>query len=163
MAQTGAAPETRLDERVVTLWKRQGLIVTAAALLASVGAATWAWLADGPASLVGGGGIVVTALVGAFALWFPGRRYAHWSYTLNPVALEIRHGALIRRRSVIPYFRVQHVDTSRGPLERGLGLARLKIHTASSGTDATVPGLDEQTAAELRAAIVSRAGTGEGV
>ena len=163
MADSESAERTRLDQRVITLWSRQGLLVAAVLLLGAVAGTVWTALADGPAAAVGASGLLATVLVGAFAVWFPARRYDHWSYRLDPVALEIWHGAFIRRRSVIPYFRVQHVDTSRGPLERGLGLARLKIHTASSGTDATIPGINEATAANLRIAIVSRAGLREGV
>lgn len=108
-------------------------------------------------------GLVPAGVIAAVAVWLPPKRYEHWSYVLGPDALELQHGTFVRRRSVIPYFRVQHVDTSRGPLERNLGLARLKVHTASSGTDATIPGLAEDVAVALRAAIVSRAGITAGV
>ena len=139
-----------LAPAVVTLWRRQGLLLVAVVFLAAAGATAAAGLSDGPTVAVGASGLAVTSIVGGFVWWFPTRRYLRWSYQLDEVALEIRHGALIQRHSVIPYFRVQHVDTSR-TTERGLSLAQLKIHTASSGTDATIPGLDESTAAELRA------------
>jgi len=52
--------------------------------------------------------------------------------------------------SVIPYRRVQFVDTDQGPLERLLGLAQLVVHTASPGTAGWIPGLDAGQAEKLR-------------
>ena len=154
---------TKLDERVVQLWTHRGLLAVAGIAAAVIGAVVVTFVADGPLLVVLLAGVVVLAPPLWFALWFPKRLYSHWAYRLDEIAVELVHGSIIRKRSVIPYFRVQHVDTQRGPLERPLGLARLKIHTASSGTDATIPGLDDDTATALRAAIVSRAGLGDGV
>ena len=56
-------------------------------------------------------------------------------------ALELRHGVVRRIHSAIPYFRVQHIDVAQGPFERAVGLSRLVLHTASAGTDATIPGI----------------------
>ena len=36
---------------------------------------------------------------------------------------RIRHGLLMRVRTVVPFGRVQHIDTTQGPIERRLGLA----------------------------------------
>ena len=54
--------------------------------------------------------------------------------------------------------RVQNVDVSQGPLERWLGLKKLTIRTASASTDATIPGLDDADAEQLRIRILERAG-----
>jgi membrane protein YdbS with pleckstrin-like domain len=48
-------------------------------------------------------------------------------------------------------------------VERLVGLSRLIIHTASAGTDATVPGIAAEEAEELRRVILARAGTGDAV
>ena len=55
--------------------------------------------------------------------------------------LLIRRGIFFQRTLVVPYGRMQYVDIGAGPVERGLGLCTLKLHTASAGTNAEIPGL----------------------
>jgi membrane protein YdbS with pleckstrin-like domain len=62
----------------------------------------------------------------------------------------IRRGVLVRRQSVIPYGRMQFIDITAGPLERSLGLATLRMHTAAAASDARIPGLEQAVAARLR-------------
>ena len=78
-------------------------------------------------------------------------------------ALELRHGVVRRIHSAIPYFRVQHIDVAQGPVERAVGLARLVVHTASAGTDATIPGIAAGDAEGLRRLILARTGHGDAV
>jgi len=85
-------------------------------------------------------------------------RYRYWKYGLGADVLILEHGVWTRRRSMTPYFRVQNVDVSQGPLERWLGLKQLTIRTASATTDASIPGLDAEAAEKLRAQILERAG-----
>ena len=110
----------------------------------------------------------IALLLGAVALWglavwLPGLFYRGWRYRVADRALELQHGVLFVQRSVVPYFRVQHVDVSQGPLERALGLARLKVHTASAGTDASLPGVELHRAEEVRRLVLDRAEVGDGV
>lgn len=64
--------------------------------------------------------------------------------------LLIRKGVLFRTLSVVPYGRMQYVDVQAGPLARRVGIAEVQLHTASAGSDATIPGLPEAEAARLR-------------
>lgn len=64
--------------------------------------------------------------------------------------LLIRRGIFFQRVLVVPYGRMQYVDVGVGPLERALGLATLKLHTASPGTNALIEGLPTDEAARLR-------------
>jgi membrane protein YdbS with pleckstrin-like domain len=51
----------------------------------------------------------------------------------------------------VPFVRVQHVDTQRGPVERLAGLASVVVYTAGSrGADVTIPGLRPERAEQLR-------------
>jgi membrane protein YdbS with pleckstrin-like domain len=94
---------------------------------------------------------VLVTLAGALGVWLgPKVRYWRWRYALGEENLEIRHGVLWTTVTVIPYARLQFVDTRQGPLERLLGLASLVVHTAAVGTSGTLPGLAAETAAELR-------------
>ena len=45
--------------------------------------------------------------------------------------LLIRGGIFFQRTMAVPYGRMQYVDIGVGPVERGLGLCTLKLHTAS--------------------------------
>ena len=96
-------------------------------------------------------------------LWLPRLAYRYWAYAVDEGALLLRHGVVFRSESAIPYFRVQHVDIERGPIERACGLSRLVVRTASATTDATIPGLSERDAVELRGLILERAGRGDAV
>jgi len=91
-------------------------------------------------------------LVAAGLLWerFLARRVAAWGYAERRDDLMVRRGVLIRRQSVIPYGRMQFIDVTAGPVERSLGLATLRMHTAAAASDARIPGLDRAQAAKLR-------------
>jgi membrane protein YdbS with pleckstrin-like domain len=52
---------------------------------------------------------------------------------------------------------VQHIDIEQGPIERRLGLAKLELHTASAGSDASLPGIELERAEEIRAHVLARA------
>ena len=116
-----------------------------------------------PAALAGGliGGLLGSAGLGlgiALALavigllWerFLTRRVAAWGYAERREDLMVRRGVMIRRLSVIPYGRMQFIDVTAGPVERSLGLATLRMHTAAAASDARIPGLDKAEAAKLR-------------
>jgi len=70
--------------------------------------------------------------------------------------LLIRRGIFFQRTLVVPYGRMQYVDISVGPVERPLGLCTLKLHTASAGTNAEIPGLPASEGARLREQLSAR-------
>jgi hypothetical protein len=52
---------------------------------------------------------------------------------------------------VVPLVRVQHIDVTRGPLEKAFGVATLVVHTAGTHNSIVMlPGLAPQRAAEIR-------------
>jgi hypothetical protein len=97
-------------------------------------------------------GLVVIGL-----LWerFLARRVAAWGYAERRDDLMVRRGVMIRRQSVIPYGRMQFIDVTAGPVERSLGLATLRMHTAAAASDARIPGLAREQAAKLRDQLAS--------
>jgi membrane protein YdbS with pleckstrin-like domain len=101
-----------------------------------------------PAGLAPG----VVALLGLIALiLLPQRRYRGWGYREEEDDLHIRHGLLMRVRTVVPFGRVQHIDTTQGPIERRLGLATLILHTSGTRSSAvSLPGLLEADADRMR-------------
>jgi membrane protein YdbS with pleckstrin-like domain len=169
MPTSGSAPapddgERRLDPRIRTVWRVTAVaavaLVGAVAALLAIGAAVATDVAVVP--VVATSVVLLAAALGV-AWWWPGVRYRHWRYRLGPDALELSYGPIFRTESLIPYFRVQHVDTSAGPIERKLGLANLQVHTASAATDATLRGLAVADADAVRRRLLEGAGAGDAV
>ena len=88
--------------------------------------------------------------VGVWTNWLIGRRVRSFGYAERGDDLLVTSGIMFRRLVVVPYGRMQLVDITAGPLDRALGVATVQLHTASAGTDATIPGLPPQEAAGLR-------------
>jgi uncharacterized protein len=106
-------------------------------------------IAGGLAGAVASAAVVVVA-GGLIGERFLARRVAAWGYAERKDDLMVRRGVLIRRQSVIPYGRMQYIDVTAGPLERSMGLATLRMHTAAAASDARIPGLEQAVAAVLR-------------
>jgi membrane protein YdbS with pleckstrin-like domain len=88
------------------------------------------------------------------------RGYVEWAHTswLLDNALRIRRGKWWRSETIVPRVRIQHLDLSRGPVERKFGLATLTIFTAGSTlSSVSLGGLDDPTAVELRDALLPAA------
>jgi membrane protein YdbS with pleckstrin-like domain len=102
---------------------------------------------------------VVAAAVGAavcgWAWWLIGRQVRATAYALRADDLIVVSGILFRRLVVVPYGRMQLVDVTRGPIDRHFGLSTVQLHTAAATSDATVPGLTPDVAAELRDQLAS--------
>jgi membrane protein YdbS with pleckstrin-like domain len=97
--------------------------------------------------LLGPGFAVVLALLAAAYIQ---ALYRSWGYRLDDDALELERGVITNVETAVPYVRVQHVDTQRGPLDRLLGLGQVVVYTAGSrGADVAVPGLTEERAEQL--------------
>jgi uncharacterized protein len=108
-------------------------------------------LAGAAVSAAAGAGIAVAVLLaGLVAERILARRVASWGYAERNDDLLVRRGVLVRRLSVIPYGRMQYIDVTAGPLERSLGLATVRMHTAAAASDARIPGLERAAAAVLR-------------
>jgi uncharacterized protein len=158
-----AAPRS-LDPRMALLWGIQGSIV---ALVLGV---LVLWLDIGlrlagvdPPWPPGVPAVVLFVALAALGWWWARADYRNWRYLLADDVLELRHGVVRRVHSAIPYFRVQHIDITQGPLERAMGIARLVIHTASAATDAAIPGIGRGEADALRRTILARTGSGDAV
>ncbi|HEV2865737.1 MAG TPA: PH domain-containing protein [Allosphingosinicella sp.] len=96
----------------------------------------------------------VAALVLLAVLVLPRRRYRAWGYREGEDELHVRHGLLVRVRTVVPFGRVQHIDVAQGPVERRFGLATLILHTAGTrGAAVPLPGLPHAEAEAMRERI----------
>jgi membrane protein YdbS with pleckstrin-like domain len=130
-----------------------GVALLTAVLTGAIGAA------GAPVAL---GGVV---LVGLFLLGsaLVVLRYRRWVYQVREDSLYLERGVFVHRRTHVPYVRIQHVDTSRGPLERWLGLSTLVVYTAGSrGADVSIPGLEPSEATDLQQRVKRLAIEAEG-
>jgi uncharacterized protein len=66
----------------------------------------------------------------------------------------MRRGILWQRTVAVPYGRMQLVDIAHGPLDRGFGIAQLKLVTAAATSAVVLPGLTQAAAEELRDTLV---------
>lgn len=93
----------------------------------------------------------VAVLAGLAWLVLPGRRFRAWGYSHEPDELMLAHGVMTRMETVVPLFRVQHIDIGQGPIERAFGVNRLILHTAGTQhSKVELPGLSRETAERLR-------------
>ena len=82
------------------------------------------------------------------------RRYGVWRFELRDDDLYIKRGVFTRTTTVVPFVRVQHVDSRRSPLERALGLATVVVYTAGSrSSDVAIPGLTPTRAEALQESL----------
>ena len=93
---------------------------------------------------------LIPVLLMVWEWWLIGRQTAAITYVERTDDLVIRRGLLFRTVVVVPYGRMQFVDVEAGPLDRKLGIARVRLHTASPGTQANIPGVETDQAALLQ-------------
>ena len=93
----------------------------------------------------------VAALAGAAWAWtWAARNTASWGYAEDQEDLLVTGGVMFRRLVAVPYGRMQFVDVQAGPVDRAFGIASVTLHTASTETAATIPGLPADEATRLR-------------
>ncbi|PJK15780.1 hypothetical protein CQS04_11100 [Chryseomicrobium excrementi] len=141
----------QLSLKGLTVWRIYGLIQTAFVVLVSTGLIVlnllffelW-WLYLALATIA-----IAIALVSIWVM--PNLRWNRWRYEVREHEIELQHGILIKKRTLVPMVRVQHVDTEQGPILRNYQLA--SIHISTAATQHTIPFLDEQEAEAMRQRI----------
>jgi membrane protein YdbS with pleckstrin-like domain len=149
-------PKQSLEPRVRLVWILRSALV--AVVLGTVAGAVAVFL-DLPVWIGPGLFTLLFGLGGARAHF----RYESWSYRVRTDSLFLDRGVLTRVRTVVPYVRIQHVDASRGPVERAFGLATVVVYTAGSrGADVSIPGLTPDRADDLQERLKRLAIAAEG-
>ena len=119
------------------------LVVAATLVLTLLMHQWWAWIP---------GGLLTVILVWTLAI-LP-RQARAIGYQLRQDDLVFRRGILWQRFVAVPYGRMQLIDITHGPLDRGFGIAQLKFVTAAAATGVVIPGLEQTTAETLRDHLV---------
>ena len=149
-----------LDARVVRLWRWHILFWTLGLAL-TVAVAGWL-LEFGARSALAAFAALLPGLL--LALLWPSARYRSWSFEVRDADVVLRRGVWWRVTSIVPHSRIQHVDTTHGPLERKLGLSSVVLFTAGTvGASIEIPGLPVGEAAALRDLLASLGRPGEAV
>ena len=156
-------PTERLAPRVVPYWIiGDGLTSIVVATLAWFVGRPWLaqhWEPWSPTWQYALLGVCVGLLT--LAVVVPPLSYARWRFGFLDDLLLMRYGILFVEERAVPVRRMQHVDLSRGPIERLFGLATLVVYTAGNeGSAFRVPGLPVAKAKELRDRIVQMRGDG---
>ena len=129
--------------RLISTGAFLAIVVAAALVGALVLQWTWVWI---PA------GVVIAITLVTLAI-LP-RQARAYGYQLRADDLVFRQGILWQRMVAVPYGRMQLVDITHGPLDRGFGIAQLKLVTAAAATGVTIPGLTQGAAERLRDTLI---------
>lgn len=144
------APTRRLAPQARLVWGAGQLGLWAALVIAAVFLMQVDALGPWPLVVAVAGLLVCVPVV-------PILRFSRWRWDVEEPGIDIRHGTFTIRQTLVPWVRVQHVETRRGVLEQGLDLATVVVHTAAGSH--TIPLLAQKDAEELRDRIAELART----
>ncbi|POM25776.1 Bacterial membrane flanked domain protein [Actinomadura rubteroloni] len=132
----------------------RGLAATLWALPCALGGGLVGWRNGG----VPGAVVVVSLVVVALAVtWIVAELTSRsYGYAERDDDLILTSGVFVRRLVVVPYARMEFVDVTSGLVDRWLGLATVRLHTAAAATDARIPSLPVREAGELRDRLAHR-------
>jgi len=99
-------------------------------------------------------GAAVGLLIFTIGFIWARKSYDYTWYWLADEGLYIQRGVWWRKKTLVPFNRVQHTDVGQGPLDRKYELGKLVTHTAGT-RDASVSleGILLETAHELRSVL----------
>lgn len=131
----------------LALARRITLLLVCIPIIVAVGVLWWldqvpSWIAPVAAAAAGIGVV--------WAWWLIGRRVSSFGYLERSEDLLVRSGILFQRLVIVPYGRMQLVDVTAGPIDRALGITSVQLHTAAATTEAVIPGLTPEIAAQVR-------------
>jgi membrane protein YdbS with pleckstrin-like domain len=138
-------PRHRLDRRFI-LWRTLQAVFWCAGVLGALGllyelvGATRPWA--GPLLLLIGAIYLVNITV------MPTWRYLVHRWEATDDAVYALAGWLTRKWQIVPVSRIQSIDVEAGPIQQLLGLATLRVTTASGDGKITIEGLDAAVAGE---------------
>jgi hypothetical protein len=144
-------PSNRISKRGLKVWRMTGGIISLLSWVAVIGLWFVSRHFDWPAWIAPAAGLLVLCETIFSVFVIPSVRWKRWRYEVNAHELELQHGVIFVHRTLVPMVRVQHVDTSQGPLLKKYDLATVSISTAA--TTHEIPAVDIREAEELRRLI----------
>ncbi|WP_240375532.1 PH domain-containing protein [Bacillus piscicola] len=152
-------PAHRISQKALSVWRIKGVIETFFLLVIPAGLFFAASRFDLPLWYFWSV-LIVVLLYGVWkTVFLPKIRWRIWRYEVSSEEVELLRGIFIRKHTMIPMSRVQHVDTAQGPLYKKFNLTAVTISTAAGTHE--IPALTENDGMELRAQIAELAGMDE--
>lgn len=146
-----AEPQKKISERALTVWRITSALYAVIILMFVIAIIIVSVLFTFPAWISGIAVLVFILFSYFFIYLFPLLRWRRWRYDVRAEEIELQNGVFIKKRTLIPMIRVQHVDTKQGPI-----LSKYKLATVTVSTAATIheiPALELTEAEELRTYI----------
>jgi putative membrane protein len=132
---------------VGTLRQLRGLVIPAALILFTGN------MGQGRSGLIYIGIALVIAFFAALSSlvdWW------NFRYALTEHEVVVRSGIVQKQERIIPYGRIQAINLDEAPLERLVGIVRVKVETAAGGTaDIEIKAIDKAAAPRLREALAA--------
>lgn len=148
-------PVHRLDSRALNYWRLNGAISAVISWVVVI--AYWyatglwplpGWITAGLAALA-----FIVTIYEVFIV--PPVQWNTWRYEISDMEIFLQYGVIVKHRTLVPMTRVQHVDSSKGPLLGLFGLSTVTIATAAGKHE--IPALSDSVAAALRDRIAELA------
>ena len=148
-------PANRLDPRAKQVWRIYAVIESVITLFVCAVLAVVVVRMEGPTVLwllpfigtLGGALLWLGVLVEVM--------YRRWRWEITDVEVRLQSGLIIVRRTVIPMARIQHVDTSQGPILRLFDMS--EVHFSTAAGKHRIPMLADSDAADIRDRIAALA------
>lgn len=127
-------------------------VVLVALTLAAAAVPPLRMVVRGPAGLVALPGL---ALLSVFIAWFAYKSAKVIRYGVREHDIIVQSGIFWRKETIQPITRIQHVEITRGPLDKRFGLANLRLFSAGTGhLTFEIPGLAVDVAERIKGFIL---------
>jgi len=142
-------PKNGIDPNDLKAWRISGFIWSFSIILLSPAFFAVSHFL-GPFPHIIGWLLLALPILSAYPLIFivPKVRFARWRYEIREHDIDIQCGLIVLRRALIPIIRVQHIETSQGPILKRFDLTSLSISTAAGAH--IIPALKTEIAAQLK-------------
>lgn len=141
-------PKNRISPKAVVVWRISASLISFMMLIIFIAASIFIWKFNWPKWII----FILAAVWLLYTIcsifFFPKIRLKVWRYEVHEQELDLQHGLFSVKRVLVPMVRVQHVDTTQGPLLRKYHLATVTISTAATVHE--IPALEMEEADQLR-------------
>lgn len=152
-------PSRRISQRGLKVWRITGALNSLLLWILVIIAGVLTYFFDWPIWIMAAGAGIVLIITILSIFIIPSIRWQRWRYEVTEHELELQYGVLFIHRTLVPMVRVQHVDTSQGPILKKYDLATVSISTAATVHE--IPAVDIHEAEELRRSISALARVAE--
>lgn len=97
-----------------------------------------------------------------FSVFRTYKTYKKKAFAVRERDIHYKSGWIWKRKTTIPFNRIQHCELSSGPIDRMFDLSELHVYTAGgSHSDLTIPGLQTEMGQQLKKLILQKIGSDE--